>query len=118
MAALHAGRVDEDLEQRPRQRQQVDLLAGELDREIGLRLPGFVALIEVRAQRLADQQQEGAQDPVAIEVVDLLQGGDDLADAPLHRGLAVARRGRVEEGLEQPDQELRDRGYIARVSAM
>ncbi|MEJ1977875.1 MAG: hypothetical protein WDN49_18965 [Acetobacteraceae bacterium] len=77
MAAFHARRIHEDFHQRARQRQQVDLLAGELDREIGPRLPVRVALVVIRPQRLLDQQQEAAENPVLVEVLDLREAFQD-----------------------------------------
>ena len=60
MHALHPRAVDIDLEKRPRQRQQIDLAAGELDREIGLRLArrrclviiGAHAILRMRVRKL------------------------------------------------------------------
>ena len=109
MATLHARRVDEDLEERPRQRQQVDLLAGQLDRQIRLRLPCLVALVEVGAQRSADQQDERPKDAVAIQVLDAFQRGDDLVADVFPGSLAVPRRRRIEQRREQAHQKLGNR---------
>jgi hypothetical protein len=50
MHAFHLRRIDEDLDQRPRRRQLVELLAVELDGEIGGDGAFGVALEEIRAQ--------------------------------------------------------------------
>ena len=103
--ALHAWAVNEDLDQRTGQRQQVDVPARELDREIGLGLPGLVALIKVGPQRLADQQEEALQDAVLVEVLDPFQAGQDLLVDRLGGGIAAVRRGAgIELRLEQSHQ--------------
>ena len=71
-------------------------------------MPRRVPLIEVRAQRLADQQEEAAQDAVFVEILNLLQPFQDLLVDRLHLRLTAAglMEG-IELGGEQPHQQTR-----------
>ena len=73
MHALDPRRIDENLVERPRQRQAVELAAGELDRDQRLRLPVRVELIEIGAHRRLHRVDEVAQDAVLVEAFDRLQ---------------------------------------------
>ena len=95
--SIHGAR-DENLDQRARQRQQVELGAVEFHREIGFRR-AVLGLEEIGAQRMAHQRQERAQDAVVVEAGDLVESGFDLGRDALGRGRAVARaRGRSAGG--------------------
>src|SRR6185437_8317404 len=98
------------LDERPRRRQQIDLEARQLDRQIGLRLARRRALIVVGAQALAHEQQKAAQDAVFVEIGNvveaLLDRRDDAFDVRDVTRPAIPRlRRRVELPLEQRDEK-------------
>ncbi len=101
--ALDAGRIHEDLEERPRQRHAGDLGAGELERGRLARSPIRPGLEEIGPDRGLDQVDEAPQDAVVVEAGD---GGERRLDLTADRSLsrlAVAGQGRVETGAEQGD---------------
>ena len=67
---LHARRVDEDLEHRPRLGQVRDPRGSSLSDEVRARLAAGVRLEVVRPQHRADDAQEAAQDPVLVQTLD------------------------------------------------
>ena len=114
MRGLDAGRIDENLVERPRQRHGVDLAARKLDGDDVLGLAVAVELIKVGADRRLHRIDEMAQDAVLVEAFDRLQcgfdGGRDLGLA--RRALVVRRRQmRIEPGVEQGD-DLRGDGRM------
>ena len=70
MHAFDARRIDEDLVERPRQRQAVELAALELDGDLRLRLAVLADLVEIGADRRLHRVDEVAQDAVLVEAVD------------------------------------------------
>src|SRR5581483_8012833 len=72
MHALHARRIDIDLAKWAREREEIDLAARQLHREIRLGRAVRLALEVVGAQRLLDETQEAAQDAVLVEAFDLI----------------------------------------------
>ena len=111
MHALDARRIDEDLVERPRQRQAVELAAVELDGDGRLRLAAGVELVEVGAQRRLHRVDEVAQDAVLVEALDRLQRGLDRARAIAPRARPSSRRDvepRIEARVEQRDDVGRD----------
>ena len=106
--ALEPGRVDEHLELRARRRQVGHPLGVQLEHQVrnGARSSTEV----VRSQRRADQAQVGPQDAVLVEAGHAVEcTGDLLGDRLAPLGFA-SLLGRVEPGLEQHDQQPRDRG--------
>ncbi len=110
--ALHPRAVDVDFEERPRQRQQVDLAAGELDREIRLWLSGRQLLKIVRPHGLQNKREVAAQDAVLIEACDRIEGVIDRLDFAQRRERGV-RGGRIKADLEQPHEPAGDVGMGA-----
>ncbi|MNI04398.1 hypothetical protein D3C73_573200 [compost metagenome] len=104
MGALDVRGPDEDLAERLGQGQIGQLLAGDLDRDVGLRIPLGVDLIEVGALDAVDQGRDPAQGAVVVQALHVLQQGLDLGVQFGHQSRAFGRRaavGRVELGLEQ-----------------
>ena len=99
MDRLDARRVDEDLDQRARQRQLVDRAAVELEREVGLGRAVRAALEEVGAQRApAMSVEEAPQDAVLVEVRDPVERVLDRRREPASRAprrALAARRDRT-----------------------
>ncbi len=104
--ALHPGRVDEDLELRPRHRQLGHGLRVDLERQVRL-VPAVRAALEVvGAQGGQHEGEEAAQDPVLVQAGDVVQGRGDLGHQLVRPGLPHAGAGReagVEPGREQVD---------------
>ena len=105
-----AGRIDEDLVERPRQRQAFHLGAFELERDGLARQPVALELEEVGADRRLDEVDEAAQDAVVVEAGDVLQllldGG---ADRGFGRGaLRLVLDPRIEARIEQLDESRGD----------
>src|SRR5206468_2036873 len=97
--ALDPRRIDEDLVERARQRQAVELAARELDGDELLRPSVGVDLIEVGADRRLNRVDEVAQDAILVETLHALQRGlDGTGDLVLVR-LALRRR-RLEPRVE------------------
>ena len=115
--SLDPRRVDEDLEQRPRQRQDRDLRRVELDRQVGVGLPSAVVLEGVGADDRADHRQEAAQDAVLVEAGDGVERLFDLGRDPLGGVAVVARRGRGGPGTARPGA-ARCRGCAITVRSM
>ena len=86
--ALHARRVDEDLEARARSRQHGDLRGIELEREVRLGR----ALEVVGPQHGAHDGEEAAQDPILVQAVDGVDRLLDLAGDRV-RGVAIVADG-------------------------
>ena len=106
--ALDARRIDEDLVERTRQRQRVDLGAFELEGDRCAGQPVLVDLEEVRADCGFDEIGEAAQDAVIIKACHRLELVFDLgADSGLPRG-PIRFGTRVETGIEQRDDLLCD----------
>ena len=70
--AFDARRIDENLVERPRQRQVGQLAAVELDRDQRLRLAVCAELIEIGADRRLHGIDEAPEDAVFVEAVDRL----------------------------------------------
>ncbi len=107
---LDAGRVDEDLEHRPRLGQIRDELGIQLQREVRLRAATGVRLEVVRPQDCADDAQEAAQDPILVEALDRVDRGLQL---PLERPrlrVGVLEPHRVEPQPEELDEPAGDVG--------
>jgi hypothetical protein len=106
--ALDARTVDEDLVERPGQRQPFDFGAGELE---GHRLAGEAVraeLKEARAPRRADEIDEAVKDAILVEARDLRELRLDLG---ADRGLplvAVVGGARIEAGIEERHDAGRD----------
>ena len=114
--ALDARRIDEDFIERLGQRQAVDLLALELDRDQRLGLAGVVELIIVGADRRLHRVDEVADDAVLVEALDVPQRGFDLGEHRRFAPLALLRRtggARIEPGVEQIDHLGSERGVLA-----
>ena len=107
--ALDARRVHEDLEARPRQRDDRDARRVELERDVRLRPPVGGRLEEVRPQHRADDGVEAAQDAILVEARDGVDRLLDLGRARSRRLVAALLR-RVEAGAEQGDQLGGDAG--------
>ena len=105
MHALDARRIDEDLVERSRQRQAVELAARELDGDELLRLPVGVDLIEIGADRRLHRVDEAAQDAVLVEAFDLRQRGFDRGG-----DLGLARLALLGEIVERADRSGRGTG--------
>src|SRR5207247_8885156 len=105
MDALHARRVDEDLEHRPRGGQVGYAGRVELEGEVRLRPAVLAALEVVRPQHRLDDAEEAAQDPVLVEARDRVER------LPYVRrpgpGIAFALRG-IEAEPEELDEAARD----------
>ncbi len=108
--ALHARRVDEDLDHRPRQRQVVQRPAVELEGDVGFRLAILGGLEIVGAQRRLDAVDEAPQDAVLVGADHRVElACDPLADRVGARLPVIAHRG-IEEGEEQGDHVPRHLG--------
>ena len=103
MQALDAGRIDEDLEERPRQRHAGDLGAGELERDRLARAPIRSRLEEIGPDRGLHEVDEAPQDAVVVEAGDVRQSRLDLGTDRGLRRLAVVGDRRVEAGMKQGD---------------
>ena len=108
---LDAGRVDEDLELRPRLGELGDLLGLQLERDVGLGVAVVVDLVVVRAQGGLHDREVGPQDPVVVEAGDVVEGAVDavldlvrLGDPGLAVGGEHAAAAGVEPRLEQRDE--------------
>ena len=103
--AFDARRVDEDLVERPRQRQAVDPAAGELDGDQLLRAPVGIDLIEIGADGGLHRIDEVPQDAILVEACDVL--AVRLRSRPrsaVSRALRSSRRSvhaRIETRVEQ-----------------
>ena len=108
--ALDAGRIDEDLVQRPGERQVVDAPGVELEGDRRARLAVGVDLEKLRANRRLHEVGEAAQDAVLVEARDRLEAILDLGAQSRPRPPRGRRLGaRVEAGVEQGDDPGRDR---------
>ena len=101
--ALHLGRVHEDLPPRYRLGHAGNVLAAELEREVGQRSAG---LERVRANGRQDHAEEAAQDAVVVQAGDGVQHARDLGLERARIGIAILTRRQPE--LEQPQQPLGD----------
>ncbi len=111
MHALGARRIDPDLDQRPRQRQFLDGLAVDLERDVGLGLAVGRGLIEVGPQGRFDQVDEAAQDAVLVGVDHGIEPGLEVGQDRRSSLVAIPLRRGIEARLEQPD----DKGGKTRV---
>ena len=110
--AFHARAVDVDFEQRSRQRQQFDLAAGELDREVRLRLARRQLLKIICPHRLEDEGQIAAQDAVFVEAGDCVELVVDRLDLGHRRerrvrstrGIKARSRTVAPSGRPSPDE--------------
>ncbi len=112
MDAFGTRAVDVNLEQRPRQWQQVDLAGGELHRQRRLWLAVRQHLEVIRADRFQDQRQVGAQDAVFVEALDGVERVVDRLDFSDRVKRAAAGTLGVEAALEELDQAAGD-GCVA-----
>ena len=104
MQALDARRIDEDLAERSRRGQAVDLGAVELDGERRAALAVAVALEGIGAHRGVDQIEDAPDDAVLVQRLrGLERGGDGLARLG-DGAFAVAGKAEVELGVEQRHQ--------------
>ena len=108
MHAFDARAVDEDLAERPRQGQFIDIAGVELEGNVALRLAVLRVLVEIRSQGRLDHIEEPADNSVLVQVTDLLEILLDLAKQTIGGGLGTFRPilllRRVETGVEQLDQ--------------
>ena len=108
MHGLDPRAIDEDLNHRFRQFETVDVLAVELERDVGLRPTAHGGLEEIGAQGAQNQVQAAPQDAVLIEIADVVERLFDLrlqVCRAAFRALAVFR---VELRHEQVDQHAGD----------
>ena len=114
--ALDARRIDEDLVERPRRRQVVDLLRLELDRDGRAHLPVRAELVEIGAHRRLDQVDEGPEDAVLVERADLgealLEAAEEVGQLGIALGDAEAKA-RVEAQVEHQHHALGDGRVLA-----
>ena len=107
---LDAGRVDEDLEHRPRLGQVRDQVGIELEREVRLRLAAGVRLEVVRPQHRTDDAEEATQDPVLVEALDRVDRALQIALERPRLRVGVLEPPRVEAEPEELDEPARDVG--------
>ena len=110
---LQPGREDEDLELGPRLHDPGDRTGVELEHQRARpghagSGPGAVLLVVVGPQGGVDQRQVGPQDPVRVQAGHLVELAADLLGDGLAALVDAALPGRVEPGLEQPDQQPGD----------
>ena len=114
------GRVDEDLELGPRRGEPGHAARVELEHQGAcgrgrpLQTPRegparALTLVVVGPQGRVDQRQVRPEDPVVVEADHLVELAADLLGDGLAAFAGAALPGRVEPGLEQPDQQPRDR---------
>ena len=102
------GRVDEDLEERPRLGQIRDQVGVELQRQVRLGLPALVGLEVVRAQDGAHDAEEAAQDPVLVQARDAVDRRRELAGERARLRVRVLEADRVEPEPEELDEPAGD----------
>ena len=113
---LQPGRVDEDLELGPRRGEPGHGAGVELEHQRTRPVlprrgdPAWAFLLVVAGpQGGVDQRQVGAEDPVVVEADHLVELAADLLGDGLAALGDAALPGRVEPGLEQPDQQPGER---------
>ena len=117
---LQPGREDEDLELGPRLHDPRHGAGVELEHQRPRPVdagPGTraVLLVVVGAQGGVDQRQVGPEDPVGIQAGHLVELAADLLGDGLAALVRALLLGRVEPGLEQPDQQPGD-GRVGRAA--
>ena len=110
---LQPGGEDEDLELGPRLHDSGDRSGVQLEHQRTRAVhagagAGAVLLVVVRPQGGVDQRQVGPQDPVGVQAGHLVELAADLLGDGLAALVDAALPGRVEPGLEQPDQQPGD----------
>ena len=102
MIALDPARRDENLVERPRLRQPIELAAFELDGDQRLRPAILRRLIEIGADRRTHRVEEAAQDAVLVETLHLVERRLDPLDDLVFLPVAILRA-RIEPRVKQRD---------------
>ncbi len=101
MYGLKPRAIDKNFPQRRGLGNFQNIPAGEFQRHIGLWSPVWSRLIKIRAQCDLDHIQETADDPVLVQITDILQRGFNLCNISGAGSFAVPCKIRVKAGCEQ-----------------
>ena len=113
MHGLDARRIDEDLEERVRQRQAFDLVAVEFEGHGAAPASVLALLEEIRAQHRVDEIEEARQDAVIVEARDLFHL---LRDEGARRRLGLRAGLFLEVGIEARIEQGDERGGDERLA--